>query len=133
LAAGQKLTLLKANRLSKISVIGIDARWWRREVVDVGNDNRLDAAPGFQALLSYTVDGDVLDGGQFGRKRGVQEIQDGVGLIALALPEEVVMVADGIDAQLGDQTGQADTQRQIHRDGQGVLHDDQIDPACWNE
>ena len=62
--------------------------------MDIGNDNGVDAPAGFQALLSNAVNRNVLDRWQLGRESGIQEIQNGIGLIAVTLPVEVMVVGD---------------------------------------
>ena len=88
-------------------IVAIDSRRRCGEIMNVGNDNRVDPPPGFQATLSYRVDGNVLDIGELGRKGGIEQIQDTIELISLAFPIKIVVVSNCIDSQFGNQTCKA--------------------------
>ena len=73
------------------------------------------------------VDDDVADRRQLRREGGRDDVRDGVEEEALALPGQVVVVGDDGDAGLGDQFGQGQPERQVERDRQRVLDDEQLE------
>jgi hypothetical protein len=69
----------------------------------------------------------VVDGGQRRREGGGDVIGSAVDREALPLPGQVVVVGDDRDARLGDDLRDGEGQRDVERDRQGVLDDEEVE------
>ncbi len=103
------------------------------EIHHVGDDGGSHALAAGDLVGGQRVDDHVPDGRQARREGHVQEIVDTVDQEALALPGKIVVVADGRQAGLGDQLGQRKPQGDVHRDGQRILDDQQLDAELLDE
>ena len=113
------ITILETKRSPEILIEGINFRRLLGEIMHIGDNDRFNAPASLQAPLGDGVEGDVLNAWQLGWEGSVEQVHNGIGLVTLAFPVEVMVMSDGVDAQFGDQTRQAHTQRQVHGDGEG--------------
>ncbi len=97
------------------------------KVQHVGDQDRRDAAAVAQILLGERIDRHMLDGGQRRRKGSAEHVVDGVDRKPVSFPIEVVVMGDRGKPGLRNEVCQGDPQRDVHRDGQTVLGDQDID------
>ncbi len=70
---------------------------------------------------------------KFGRKGHLQVIADAVGKEALPFPGKIVVMADGGDVRLRDYLREGQPKRDVHRDGQGIFHDQELNIEFFDE
>ena len=75
----------------------------------------------------------MADGRQARREGGRDVVADAVDREPLALPGEVVVVGDHRDPGLGDQLGEGQPKRQVERDRERVLHEQQVEVEVADE
>ena len=100
---------------------------------DSRNPTRWEPAPtkrprARKIVLRKRVDRHVLD--RLGRRRKghLQKVVHRVDRKSRSLPVEIVMMGDRGDFGLGDEMGQRHAQRNVHRQTQGVLDHQDVDP-----
>ena len=69
----------------------------------------------------------VPDIAQRRREGEIQVIANGGDAESCAFPEEIVVVSDGRHLSLREELGDGDPQRHVHRDGERVLRDEDVD------
>ena len=121
----QVLIGTNAKRGPHLGGAGVGLGRRRFEIHHVGDEHRAD--PGAQGQLAGTVgiDHHVIDGWQDRGKSAQLVIRGRRDLEAFAFPRKVVVMSNGGEMGLCDQLCQGQPQRDVHRDRQGVLDDQQ--------
>ena len=96
------------------------------EVHDVGDDLGVEPGPRRQLVRLDRVDDDVAHGRQRRREGGRKVVTHAVDGEPLALPGEVVVVGDDRDAGLRHDLRDREAERDVERDREGVLHQEQV-------
>ena len=80
-----------------------------------------------RVLLRERIDRNVLNLGQSRWERHPEHIGDGADAESIAFPIEIVVVGDRWKPGFRDEVGQGNPERDVHRDTQGILDDQQIE------
>ena len=103
------------------------------EVEHVGNQDRRAASSPRKFLLGERVDGHVLNGRQARRKRHLQKITHRIDGKPVPLPIEIVVMGDHGEFRLGNEMRQGDAQRDVHRQTERVLGNEDVDRELLHE
>ena len=96
------------------------------EVHHVGDQACGNAAPVAQLRRRRRIDHNMPHVGQPRRKAHVQVVPDAVDQEPAPLPIEVMMVGNGLDAGFADEFGECQRQRDVERDGEGILNQQHV-------
>ena len=118
---------------SQAAGIFIRRRWRVIEIHHVGDQHGGDAGAQAELVGGGRIDYHMADGRQVRWKSHIEIIPDTIHQEALALPKEVVMMSDHRHTGLGDEFSQRDPQREIERDRQDILCDQQMDVELFGK
>ena len=103
------------------------------EIEHIGHEGGAESLAERQLLLGSLVNHGMLHVLQAGRKGHVEKIGNCIQGEADPLPVKVVMMGDCRHSRFGEKLGERHPQRQVHRDGEHVLGDQDIDSEPVNE
>ena len=114
-------------------VVTVEAGRLRREVEDVGDDHAVQAATLLERFLSQRVDNGVIKPRQIRRELTIEKAAKAVRAETLALPIKVVVVSQSRESGFHQKLGEGLSQRQLHRHGEGILHNEVVNGELIDE
>ncbi len=118
---------------AQIGRVFVRRRGWMIEIHHVRDDRGCHTLSSAKLGSRQRIDHHVTDGRQPRRKGHFQVIANTVHEKAFTLPREIVMMADGRDAGLGNQLRDRQPKRDIHRDRGRIFHDQHVDIEFLDE